>query len=656
MSDLFLLRNTEIIDLFEIKLGDFEGYFYFHGSKNLNRDIIFKGKNYLYIPCEISSLEYNSEGKQSRPTLTISNTNNFITNLIKDRNDLLGRNLYRKKIFAKDLDGENFGEINKNLLGSYSFTDFLHVDSFVINKKNMEDKEKVEFTLANILDIDGLTVPTRKVFNDFCAWQYRGDGCNYGRLTNYNGPTLIIGEADYDSLSDITTEFSIDTNLILWLNQDGQTFGSEQQLNNKKGDSIGGFPVLTSWLNQASTINLSIPYALPTVSIGGQPKKFINSGRYNNKQGIYFLPDSPATDSISITKTGGDFTGEDYTVFYVSEMVTKVYNPGNGYHAASRTLGGKPRDILRGDTNTFFLGYYANQLDKMWLGGNWFYNSNLSFNASLDGNVMELQNVIDTQIAGQTEQAQLSNSYFNKLRAYCGVMPSSTSSETQFYKNGYLLKSDSGYTYNSTSQFGININSDTTSECVVYEMIVFNTALTQDQIRAVFSYLSNKYKLPIESLSVRNLDKDSSAFFQGYEDGNLGVPMADENNKLFLESQQSEFFNYNSYGLNDLVYKGDYSDNVKYAKGDFVKIDPEINFDFNQEVIKKTNELPARFFVCINDNGSEGLHPLKFKSIWVEDKCSRKLSGCILRFRGEVPTPFGGFPGTVSYDYRLPNT
>ena len=51
MSDLFLLRNNQIVDLFEIKLNDFDGYLFFHGSKNLNRDVVFQGKTYLYIPC-----------------------------------------------------------------------------------------------------------------------------------------------------------------------------------------------------------------------------------------------------------------------------------------------------------------------------------------------------------------------------------------------------------------------------------------------------------------------------------------------------------------------------------------------------------------------------------------------------------------------------
>src|SRR6056300_424240 len=149
MSNLFLLNNTEIIDLFEIKLNDFEGYLYFHGSKNFEKNLVFQGKTYLYIPCEMSNLQYDSEGKQNRPTFTISNVNNFISNIIKDRKDLLGKDFYRKKLLAKDLDSVNFEGESKNPLGVSGFSEFISSDKFIINKKNLENKERVEFELSN---------------------------------------------------------------------------------------------------------------------------------------------------------------------------------------------------------------------------------------------------------------------------------------------------------------------------------------------------------------------------------------------------------------------------------------------------------------------------------------------------------------------------
>ena len=136
MSSLFTLQNSPIIDLYEIKINDFEGYFSFHGSKNLEKDIVFKGRTYIYLPCELSNLDYTSEQKQNRPTFKISNVNNFITNLIKDRDDLLMKKFYRKKIFAKDLDLENFDKEN-NPLGQDLFTSYLSIDTVINQSKNI---------------------------------------------------------------------------------------------------------------------------------------------------------------------------------------------------------------------------------------------------------------------------------------------------------------------------------------------------------------------------------------------------------------------------------------------------------------------------------------------------------------------------------------
>ena len=85
----------------------------------------------------------------------MSNVNNFISQILIDRNDLLGRRVYKKKLLAKDLDSVNFGgDSKKNPLGNSFFRDFIVVDTYVIHKKNYETKDKIEFELANVLDVD----------------------------------------------------------------------------------------------------------------------------------------------------------------------------------------------------------------------------------------------------------------------------------------------------------------------------------------------------------------------------------------------------------------------------------------------------------------------------------------------------------------------
>ena len=129
--------------------------------------------------------------------------------------------------------------------------------------------------------------------------------------------------------------------------------------------------------------------------------------------------------------------------------------------------------------------------------------------------------------------------------------------------------------------------------------------------------------------------------------------MADENNKTFLATANPTISKFDSYSLDKINYKGDYDPNTLYIKGDFVKIDANIDYDFNEPFIQKNNETPSKFFVLISENSS-GKNPFNDTANWKEDKCSKTLNGCSLRFSDLGTLPFGSFPGTVSYEYRLP--
>ena len=97
MNTLFKLNNYVVIDLFEIELESNEGYLRFHGSKNFSQDLIFQNQKFTFIPCELSNLESSSDGRQSKPTLKISNINNYMSYVLKDRNNLIGKNFIRKR-------------------------------------------------------------------------------------------------------------------------------------------------------------------------------------------------------------------------------------------------------------------------------------------------------------------------------------------------------------------------------------------------------------------------------------------------------------------------------------------------------------------------------------------------------------------------------
>ncbi len=617
------MDNTSVLDLFEIKLNDFDGYFRFHGSKNLKSNIIFKQKEYLFIPCEISNLEYSSEAKQNRPTLSIANINNYISNLIKDRKDLIGKRFYRKKILTKDLDDVNFGGSNKNTLGASSFSSFISVDTFVIQKKNSENKDKVEFQLANILDLDGQTVPSRKVYHDICQWQYRGYGCNYGKLSNYDGPTIPVKITKFDTLASVISESSNDlsaTNLSLWLNNTtGKTYGSTTEVAASSGKKYL-FQKLTAWQDSSTIINTS--GTAKTITPTSNIKRFTNSGRLNNQEGVFFLAeDSLLIDSLFFG------SGNDLTIFYVSETTNKRFDtarnsaPNGGYIA--RGLSSE-----NGVTNkNFLLGYHGGYSDVV-------------FPSASFAN--------DKKIWGYFDLSPKIYAYSNQ-----------SGGNKIFYKNGTTLFSRTGSLDLDALKLGFNKIANESSDIVIYEVIIFNKILNDSAIKSVFSYLSTKYDIEVANYfeNVQTI-KGSTIFNQSAysQEGNLGVTIADENNKLFLKYPDNIYSNFESYGLTSLTYKGDYNSNTIYAQGDFVKIDEEIDFDFNETAIQKNSILPSRFFVCLSNEGVIGKHPMDYTNIWKEDKCSRNLNGCSLRFNNTSNIPFGSFPATLSYDYKLPGS
>jgi len=57
--------------------------------KNFNNSLIYKGNFYTPAPIEYGGFEFSADGKQSRPSIRLANINGVITNIIKNKNDLV---------------------------------------------------------------------------------------------------------------------------------------------------------------------------------------------------------------------------------------------------------------------------------------------------------------------------------------------------------------------------------------------------------------------------------------------------------------------------------------------------------------------------------------------------------------------------------------
>jgi len=188
-NSLINLDPDSFVDLFEIYVDNNLGVVRFHSGKNFNNYIVYRGNQYIAMPIEYSGFEFSSDGKQNRPTFKIANADGFITNYIKNKNDLINSQLKRIKIFVRNLDDVNFSA-NVNPFFGYrakrnavkGYGESFYEETYIINRKNQENKYFIEFALSSPIDLENQTIPNRKISDNMCSWNYRGCGCNYGKI------------------------------------------------------------------------------------------------------------------------------------------------------------------------------------------------------------------------------------------------------------------------------------------------------------------------------------------------------------------------------------------------------------------------------------------------------------------------------------------
>lgn len=234
------LDPDTIIELYELDLGEEDGLYRFHPGKNNLKDIMLRDsqqvlQTYYPMPIEATNFEVRGDGTLPRPTLTIANPQGVITDAIKRRSDLIGNTITRKRIFLKFLDHENFPD-NLNPYGVPDPESRFDDDIFKVNRKTQENKYFVEFELVSPLELEDIQIPARVMVANYCTWQYRGDGCFYGRRTDFN--TQEVKMADGSSV--IPQNF--------FINDNGLNLGIPvADANNKKFSDKNGYDLTMFW-------------------------------------------------------------------------------------------------------------------------------------------------------------------------------------------------------------------------------------------------------------------------------------------------------------------------------------------------------------------------------------------------------------------------
>lgn len=174
------LQPTAVLELFKLYVDriDKPGVFMtFHGGSNFANNVIWQGLQYLPIPVETEGFGVFGDGTLPRPKVRVANKDKIITVLLQNNKDFKNAVLYRKKVFVKHLDDENFD--GGNPFGLADPDAEISEEKYFFGQKTIENSNYVEFELNLPLDLDNFEVNQRNINAKYCYWQYRGLGCQY---------------------------------------------------------------------------------------------------------------------------------------------------------------------------------------------------------------------------------------------------------------------------------------------------------------------------------------------------------------------------------------------------------------------------------------------------------------------------------------------
>ena len=167
----------------------YNDYNLFNISTNQYGIINWQGNFYYPFPIYAEGFDLSSSSTLPTPTLSFSNfspdlSNNsfykYIRMQIESLGDIVGCKFTRIRSFLKYLNSSNFSNGINPYTDDPSIVEIeLPRDIYYIDRKNIETRSKLEFTLASILDVENINLPGRMILGSRCPFQYRGEGCLY---------------------------------------------------------------------------------------------------------------------------------------------------------------------------------------------------------------------------------------------------------------------------------------------------------------------------------------------------------------------------------------------------------------------------------------------------------------------------------------------
>lgn len=218
-------QSTQIIDLFTLDITvllapgsiDQAIYKFCNWTQVGGSDVEYQGDTYTAIPMQAEGFSRTGSGQLERPSLTFSNVGLAITGLTNTYDDLVGATVTRIRTLTTYLDGQPAADPDA----------YWGPDTWVVEQKASENSLNITFQLAVPFDLEGQTLPGRRLLREQCQWVYRsGIGCHYAGSSYWDVNDLPTSSAELDVCGKRLTSCQL-------------RFGSTGQI------PFGGFPGLT---------------------------------------------------------------------------------------------------------------------------------------------------------------------------------------------------------------------------------------------------------------------------------------------------------------------------------------------------------------------------------------------------------------------------
>lgn len=179
-AQLQSLSPDAVVELFELNmtpkdLASNNKYYFHNGTNKLSANVVWKAKEYLAWPIEVSGFEKHAGGSLPRIQVRMSNQGGYLSLLYRNFSGLVGAKLTRRRTFVRYLDAVNFASgVNPTADNTVELPDDIFFFDHVVGRNRLS----VELEFASEYDVEGIMLPRRQVTNG-CRWCYRGAECEY---------------------------------------------------------------------------------------------------------------------------------------------------------------------------------------------------------------------------------------------------------------------------------------------------------------------------------------------------------------------------------------------------------------------------------------------------------------------------------------------